>query len=390
MSFLTGNISGHYTLEDLMHQFKVTSTFPYGRDITITSLTDDTAAASPGCLYLGHGDGDIQAEIRNAQAQGAYCILFPGSVSKVISQKELQSAATVPVLFGDLNQFDSGRLAYMLAGRPTDTLATFGVVGSQATYASDSLAQLLHLLGNPIGVIDSRRSFSLERELTCTYPLNPIDTEMILSQMLEDGVNTVVLTINDRTFKRGALSQVGLDVCGRTQSRTMADPLPDTDRVGESGEAVQDDGTAEQETAGIQDGNTDTGTAAGPSSDGTGAAAVQGVGTGSPQASKRTWSRWIPSYRRSGDNPEIGALKPQLRRSVKDFGAIINDDTHCVAPTDAARQVVQSIVETADIRHEYELYLAAAMAMSAGVRKNNVRSALLLAQEINRRQEGNS
>ena len=51
----------------------------------------------------------------------------------------------------------------MLAGRPTDTLATFGVVGSQATYASDSLAQLLHLLGNPIGVIDSRRSFSLER-----------------------------------------------------------------------------------------------------------------------------------------------------------------------------------------------------------------------------------
>ena len=389
MSFLTGNISGHYTLEDLMHQFKVTSTFPYGRDITITSLTDDTAAASPGCLYLGHGDGDIPAEIRNAQAQGAYCILFPSSVSKVISQKELQSAATVPVLFGDLNQFDLGRLAYMLAGQPTDTLATFGVVGSQATYASDSLAQLLHLLGNPIGVIDSRRSFSLERELTCTYPLNPIDTEMILSQMLEDGVNTVVLTINDRTFKRGALSQVGLDVCGRTQSRTMADPLPDTDRVGEPGEAVQDDGTAEQETAGIQDGNTDTGTAAGPSSD-TGAAAVQGAGPNSPQASKRTWSRWIPSYRRSGDNPEIGALKPQLRRSVKDFGAIINDDTHCVAPTDAARQVVQSIVETADIRHEYELYLAAAMAMSAGVRKNNVRSALLLAQEINRRQEGNS
>ena len=159
MSFLTGNISGHYTLEDLMHQFKVTSTFPYGRDITITSLTDDTVAASPGGLYLGHGDGDIPAEIRNAQAQGAYCILFPSSVSKVISQKELQSAATVPVLFGDLNQFNLGRLAYMLAGRPTDTLATFGVVGSQATYASDSLAQLLHLLGNPIGVIDSRRSF---------------------------------------------------------------------------------------------------------------------------------------------------------------------------------------------------------------------------------------
>lgn len=389
MSFLTGNISGHYTLEDLMHQFKVTSTFPYGRDITITSLTDDTVAASPGGLYLGHGDGDIPAEIRNAQAQGAYCILFPSSVSKVISQKELQSAATVPVLFGDLNQFDLGRLAHMLAGRPTDTLATFGVVGSQATYASDSLAQLLHLLGNPIGVIDSRRSFSLERELTCTYPLNPIDTEMILSQMLEDGVNTVVLTINDRTFKRGALSQVGLDVCGRTQSRTMADPLPDTDRVGEPGEAAQDDGTAEREAADIHGGSTDAGTAAGPSSD-TGAAAVQGAGPNSPQASKRTWSRWIPSYRRSGDNPEIGALKPQLRRSVKDFGAIINDDTHCVAPTDAARQVVQSIVETADIRHEYELYLAAAMAMSAGVRKNNVRSALLLAQEINRRQEGNS
>lgn len=390
MSFLTGNISGHYTLEDLMHQFKVTSTFPYGRDITITSLTDDTVAASPGGLYLGYGDGDIPAEIRNAQAQGAYCILFPSSVSKVISQKELQSAATVPVLFGDLNQFDLGRLAHMLAGRPTDTLATFGVVGSQATYASDSLAQLLHLLGNPIGVIDSRRSFSLERELTCTYPLNPIDTEMILSQMLEDGVNTVVLTINDRTFKRGALSQVGLDVCGRTQSRTMADPLPDTDRVGEPGEAAQDDGTAEREAADIHGGSTDAGTAAGPSSDGTGAAAAQGAGAGIPQPSKRTWSRWIPSYHRSGDDPEIGALKPQLRRSVKDFGAIINDDTHCVAPTDAARQVVQSIVETADIRHEYELYLAAAMAMSAGVRKNNVRSALLLAQEINRRQEGNS
>lgn len=381
MSFLAEATSVHYRVEDLVLQFGVKPFFPYGQDVTITFLTDDMDTVCPGALYLGRGDPssrqeDLYRQIRQAQDKGAYSILFPSVLSRLATKDELAAVASVPILFGDLNQHDLGHLAFIMAGQPTDSLATFGLTGPQATYATDYLAQLLHLLGNPIGVIDSRKSFSLERELDCSYPLGPIDTQMILSQMLEDGVNTVILTMDEKTFAPGALSQVSLDVCGRTQSVDL-DQIPDTARVTRSG---QTDGVR------LSDESADD-----AASDGEGsgkAGSDSGTGSGKPdrdKATNRAWSRWRSSSRKVVIHEAQEGLRPQLRRAVKDFGAVIDDDAHCVIPTLVSRDIASTVVET-PLDHPDELYLAVAMTMSVGVRKNNVRSALLLAQEIAKRQ----
>lgn len=391
MGFLAEATSVHYRVEDLVLRFGAKAFFPYGQDVTITFLTDDIDAVCPGALYLGWGDSssrqeDLYRQIRQAQDKGAYSILFPSVLSHLATKDELAAVASVPILFGDLNQHDLGHLAFIMAGQPTDFLATFGLTGPQATYASDYLAQLLHLLGNPIGVIDSRKSFSLERELDCSYPLGPIDTQMILSQMLEDGVNTVILTMDEETFAPGALSQVSLDVCGRTQSVDL-DQIPDTAKVTRSG---QMDGVrlSDESADGAASDGEESGKVGSGQGSGLKTGSDSGIGSGKPdrdKATSRSWSRWRSSSRKAIIHEAQEGLRPQLRRAVKDFGAAIDDDAHCVIPTLVSRDIASTVVET-PLDHPDELYLAVAMAMSVGVRKNNVRSALLLAQEIAKRQ----
>lgn len=396
MSFLTEATSEHFTVSDLIRRFGVSTDFPYGKDITVTSLSDSLEKVSPGTLYLGTDQGPLE-QIKEAESKGAYSILFPTSVKEKLQQASASSSSsssvsTIPLLFGDLGPAQLGYLAFLLAGRPTDTLATFAVVGQKASYAADSLAQLLHLLGNPIGVIDSRKSFSLERELDCTYPLGPLETQMILSQMLEDGVNTVILTINSSTFNPGALSHVGIDVCGHTQSFIASDLQPhttQTERTAQTDQINSSDLTSDP-SSGKRDGKMGEEKAGGDSGRDHSAEFAEAEDNHQPsRPQERHWSRWIPNYHKGEGHSSRHDLTSRLRQELASFGARIDDDTHCVLPTDASRQVARSVLDSIPADQEYEVYLSAAMAMSAGVRKNNVRSALLLAQEINKRQENN-
>ena len=76
------------------------------------------------------------------------------------------------------------------------------------------LADFLHMLGNPVGVISSGNSQSLERYLDLDYPLSILDVQRTMAVCAEDGAAAVILALSDETLKDDALQSVSVDVLG--------------------------------------------------------------------------------------------------------------------------------------------------------------------------------
>jgi len=65
-----------------------------------------------------------------------------------------------------------GQLLANAAGDPSGALAVFALVGSQVQDQVDLLADFLHVLGNPVGILSAKGSYSLDRRLDLEYPLS--------------------------------------------------------------------------------------------------------------------------------------------------------------------------------------------------------------------------
>lgn len=76
------------------------------------------------------------------------------------------------------------------------------------------LADFLHMLGNPVGVISSGNSQSLERYLDLNYPLSILDVQRTMAVCAEDGAAAVILALSEETLKDDALQSVSVDVLG--------------------------------------------------------------------------------------------------------------------------------------------------------------------------------
>lgn len=76
------------------------------------------------------------------------------------------------------------------------------------------LADFLHMLGNPVGVISASGSSSLERRLDLRHPIGVLDVQHTLAVCGEDGAAAAVVALNERTLRPDALQSVGVDVLG--------------------------------------------------------------------------------------------------------------------------------------------------------------------------------
>ena len=68
------------------------------------------------------------------------------------------------------------------------------------------------MLGNPVGVISSSDSQSLERFLNLEYPLSAIDVQRTMAVCAEDGAAAVILALDEETLREDALQSVSVDV----------------------------------------------------------------------------------------------------------------------------------------------------------------------------------
>ena len=76
------------------------------------------------------------------------------------------------------------------------------------------LADFLHMLGNPVGVISAGNSQSLERFLDLNYPLSILDVQRTMAVCAEDGAAAVILALSEETLNDDALQSVNVDVLG--------------------------------------------------------------------------------------------------------------------------------------------------------------------------------
>ena len=156
-------------------------------EVTITSIADDVESVRPGALFVPSADVDVH-QLSQAQEQGAYGAIVPHALRKLVSD---------------------------MAGNPSDALAVFAITGKNREIVESevrNLADFLHMLGNPVGVISSSDSQSLERFLNLEYPLSAIDVQRTMAVCAEDGAAAVILALDEETLREDALQSVSVDV----------------------------------------------------------------------------------------------------------------------------------------------------------------------------------
>lgn len=197
----------------------------FASEVTVTSIAHDVRQVHPGCLFvpLGHVD---RRQLEAARDAGAYAALVP---------PEFRNEAVdlgIPLLVSSANPVALGKLACDINFDPSSCVATFAVAGDDDDEIHANvlrLADFLHMLGNPVGVISDAGSSSLQRELSLEYPLNIADVQHTLSVCAEDGAAAVVIALNSATLSKNALQSVNIDVLGAEKSKVDDDSKSTTD-----------------------------------------------------------------------------------------------------------------------------------------------------------------
>ncbi|MCI1832272.1 MAG: UDP-N-acetylmuramyl peptide synthase [Bifidobacterium sp.] len=224
MSTLNESVARRVTLGYLASHYGFDLQPSFVSAVTITSLANDVDSVRPGSLYIPMGTVDEQ-RLAKAQENGAYAALVPTAFRSVVPHPDF------PLLFADPTPQQLGRLASDVAGAPAAALAVFAIAGNddgEIQLNVMRLADVLHMLGNPVGVISAEGSKSLERQLNLTYPLNMLDVQHTLAVCSEDGAAAVVIAMDGKTLKRDSLQEVSVDVLGTDenlmggQAQTMA------------------------------------------------------------------------------------------------------------------------------------------------------------------------
>lgn len=197
----------------------------FASEVTVTSIAHDVRQVHPGCLFVPFGHVD-RRQLEAARDAGAYAALVP---------PEFRNEAVdlgIPLLVSSANPVALGKLACDINCDPSSCVATFAVAGDDDDEIHANvlrLADFLHMLGNPVGVISDAGSSSLQRELSLEYPLNIADVQHTLSVCAEDGAAAVVIALNSATLSKNALQSVNIDVLGAEKSQVDDDSKSTTD-----------------------------------------------------------------------------------------------------------------------------------------------------------------
>ena len=314
----------------------------FASEVTITSIAHDVRQVHPGCLFvpLGHVD---RRQLEAARDAGAYAALVP---------PEFRNEAVdlgIPLLVSSANPVALGKLACDINFDPSSCIATFAVAGDDDDEIHANvlrLADFLHMLGNPVGVISDAGSSSLQRELSLEYPLNIADVQHTLSVCAEDGAAAVVIALNSATLAKNALQSVSIDVLGVEQTQNENNSGAESDSKSDT---ESEDDTKSEDNSEPKD-------------------AVSNVKV----SAKTSSSPLYPAY-------ATGMSFYALRQR---YGFSGREHAYCVtrsAESDELAELADQIGGNDVQRH---LSLSIAMVLAAGVRRGTIKSALRVSHEL--------
>lgn len=180
--------------------------------VTITSLATSLEEVTQGSLYIP-SEQAIASDPSCIQAtqRGAYAVLVRRDMPIDVAQ------VSIPVLYGTLSEQELGAIAALLHHHPAQNIAIFAIIGQHTARYAQQLAYILHILGNPVGVICESAVKSLDSDVHMAMPMNAIDVQRMLGVIVEDGAAAAVIGVDQQTLQRGALATVGLDICALIQ-----------------------------------------------------------------------------------------------------------------------------------------------------------------------------
>jgi hypothetical protein len=189
--------------------------------VTFTSVPTRVAEVSPGSLFIPAGKEVTLQAAQRAVLAGAYAVGLSTDAKSGIPASDEDGAHTVeindhvlgiPVVFIPSLEQKVGSIASEVEGDPSQQTAIFVAYGPQSHAIAHRLAQLLHMLGNPVGVLVDRGSQSVTRPLDLTYPLDGAHVQHALAIMAEDGASAVTIAADDATLDPYALDACAIDV----------------------------------------------------------------------------------------------------------------------------------------------------------------------------------
>ncbi|MFU0550052.1 UDP-N-acetylmuramyl peptide synthase [Gardnerella piotii] len=373
--------------------FEVIPSFASG--ITITSLACDVRNVKPGCLFIPANRVD-KRQLEAARDAGAYAAMVtPEFRSEAMS-------VGIPLLVSSNNPVTLGKLACDVNNDPSSFIATFAVAGDDddEVYANViRLADFLHMLGNPIGVISAAGSNSLQRELDLEYPLGIVDIQHNLSVCVEDGAAAVVIALNSATLKKDALQSVNIDVLGveSNNALAMAGSL-DLYKSDSSSQAIERSGgdlVYDSSLANSKDKSQASGTLEAKSKVDANSEDSQNSQDSHESKSKESSESLIYSNKKDDskidykndskiDESSIKSARPVMSfyNLQQRYGFISHERSYCVMRSRESDELAALADQIGGKSVSKHLSLSIAMVLAAGVRRGTIKSALRVSHEL--------
>ncbi len=369
--------------------FEVIPSFASG--ITITSLACDVRNVKPGCLFIPANRVD-KRQLEAARDAGAYAAMVtPEFRSEAMS-------VGIPLLVSSNNPVTLGKLACDVNNDPSSFIATFAVAGDDddEVYANViRLADFLHMLGNPIGVISAAGSNSLQRELDLEYPLGIVDIQHNLSVCVEDGAAAVVIALNSATLKKDALQSVNIDVLGveSNNALAMAGSL-DLYKSDSSSQAIERSGgdlAYDSSLANSKDKSQASGTLEAKSKVDANSEDSQDSHDSHESKSKESSESLIYSNKKDDskidykiDESSIKSARPVMSfyNLQQRYGFISHERSYCVMRSRESDELAALAYQIGGKSVSKHLSLSIAMVLAAGVRRGTIKSALRVSHEL--------
>lgn len=373
--------------------FEVIPSFASG--ITITSLACDVRNVKPGCLFIPANRVD-KRQLETARDAGAYAAMVtPEFRSEAMS-------VGIPLLVSSNNPVTLGKLACDVNNDPSSFIATFAVAGDDddEVYANViRLADFLHMLGNPIGVISAAGSNSLQRELDLEYPLGIVDIQHNLSVCVEDGAAAVVIALNSATLKKDALQSVNIDVLGveSNNALAMAGSL-DLYKSDSSSQAIERSGgdlAYDSSFANSKDKSQASGTLEAKSKVDANSEDSQNSQDSHESKSKESSESLIYSNKKDDskidykndskiDESSIKSARPVMSfyNLQQRYGFISHERSYCVMRSRESDELAALADQIGGKSVSKHLSLSIAMVLAAGVRRGTIKSALRVSHEL--------
>lgn len=366
--------------------FEVIPSFASG--ITITSLACDVRNVKPGCLFIPANRVD-KRQLEAARDAGAYAAMVtPEFRSEAMS-------VGIPLLVSSNNPVTLGKLACDVNNDPSSFIATFAVAGDDddEVYANViRLADFLHMLGNPIGVISAAGSNSLQRELDLEYPLGIVDIQHNLSVCVEDGAAAVVIALNSATLKKDALQSVNIDVLGVESNNALAMAgsldLYKSDSSSQAIEHSSGDLAYDSSLANSKDKSQASGALEAKSKVNANSEDSQ---ASHESKSKESSESLIYSNRKDDskidskiDESSIKSARPVMSfyNLQQRYGFISHERSYCVMRSRESDELAALADQIGGKSVSKHLSLSIAMVLAAGVRRGTIKSALRVSHEL--------